>query len=204
MKLFLPALATCALLLTTACQIVPEARPDPTRFYMLTASAPDDLDLRKLSGVTLGLHEIRLPVYLADSRALAVRSPGNRIAYRDYERWAEPLDEGIERVLRIALIASPDVARVLTLPFPVGVDRDYDLQVTMLACEGYADGDTREIRLALDYSLLTPDGGLITHGIYRSPHHVWDGSSSDLARLLSQTIADSADDILAALSTATE
>lgn len=196
-----PALGTLLLLATTGCQIVPEATPDPTRFYVLEATAPDEQPAVRDAGITLGLHEIRLPIYLADSRALAVSQPGHRISYRDFERWAEPLDEGIERVLRVALIASPEVARVVTLPFPVGVDRDYDLQVTMLHCEGYTDGDQHVIRLSLDYSLATPDGELVNHGVHHADALPWDGSSSDLARQLSHALTASADDILAKLPT---
>jgi len=188
-----------ALLAWGGCQIVPEARPDPTEFYVLSHPNAANLQPDGTGGITLGLHEIRLPVYLGDSRAIAVRNAGNRLSYRDFDRWAEPLDEGVERVLRVALSVTPEVDRVLTLPFPAGIDRDYDLQVTVLAAEGLDDGTGRQIRFALDFSLLTPEGELVTHGIYRAPPQNWDGSTNSLALLISQSVVDSASEISAAL-----
>ena len=185
--------ACAALLFSSGCQIVPEAKPDPTNPQVPEFESTD------LGGVTLGLHEVRLPIYLGDSRAIAVRSPGNRITYRDFERWAEPLNEGIKRLLRISLTVSPSVSRVLTLPFPAGVTRDYDLQVTVLTAEGYDAGSTQQIRFALDYSILSPEGDLVTHGIYRHPPQDWDGTASDLANLLSRAVSDGADAIAQAI-----
>ncbi len=195
----LTALVIGSLLFSGGCQIVPDAQPDPTEFYVLTYPGNPSASAGSVDGVTLGLHEIRLPVYLGDSRAMVVRDAGNRITYRDFERWAEPLDEGIERILRIGLTQSPGVARVLTLPFPAGIDRDYDLQVTVLTSEGLERDDLQQVLLALDYSVLTPEGDLVTHGIYRAPVRDWDGSADDLARLLSQAIAASADTIAGAV-----
>lgn len=191
--------ACAALLLSAGCQIVPEAKPDPTKFFVLSNPAVPEFESTDLAGITLGLHEVRLPVYIDDSRALAVASPGNRITYRDFERWAEPLNEGIKRILRISLTTSPAVARVLTLPFPAGVTRHYDLQITVLAAEGYDAGSTQQIRFALDYSLLSPEGDLVTHGIYRHAPRDWDGTASDLATLLSQAVSASADAIVQAI-----
>ncbi len=201
MKLRSAFLATsaAALLLTSGCQIVPDAKPDPTRFYVL--SNPDTADYvpGEVSGITLGLSEIRLPRYLADSRAMAVRNSANGITYRDFDRWAEPLDEGSKRVLRVALTTSPRIARVLTLPFPAGVERDYDLQITVLAAEGMESGTIQQVQLALDYTISTPAGELVTHGIYRAPTREWDGTSAELARLLSLAIGASAEPIAQAL-----
>lgn len=186
-------------LLNSGCQVIPEAKPDPTRFFVLSNPSAPDFESTNLDGITLGLHEIRLPVYLGDSPAMAVRSPGNRITYRDFERWAEPLDEGMKRILRISLTTSEQVARVVTLPFPSGVDRDYDLQVTVLAAEGYDSGDRKQVIFALDYSLLTPDGDLVTHGVHRAPPQDWDGTAGDLARLLSIAVNHSAETVVRAL-----
>lgn len=193
---------TASALLLGGCQVIPEPQEDPTQFYVLTHPNATDLNLDGIQGITLGLHEIRLPVYLGDSRAMAVRNSGNRLTYRDFDRWAEPLDEGIERVLRISLSVTPEVGRVLTLPFPAGIERDYDLQVTVLAAEGLDTSDQKRVGFAMDYSLLTPDGELVTHGLYRAPLRNWDGTASDLAAKISQSIVDSTDVIAAAIAEA--
>lgn len=193
------ALAGLGLWLTSGCQVVPDAKPDPTQFFVLSNPRAPDFESTNLDGITLGLHDIRLPVYLGDSRAMAVRSPGNRITYRDFQRWAEPMDEGVKRILRISLTTSPMVARVLPLPFPAGVDRDYDLQINVLVAEGYESSDRQQVLFALDYSVLTPEGDLVTHGVHRAPAQDWDGTAGDLAHLLSMAINGSAETIVRAI-----
>lgn len=190
------------ILVAAGCQIVPEAKPDPTRFFLLTDPAPlppESASSPSADGVTLGLHRVRLPVYLSDSRAIAVSQSGNRITYRDFDRWAEPLDAGVERVLRSGLVRSASVTRVLTLPFPAGIARDYDLQVTVIGGEGQVMGSHQSVRFALDYSIIDPDGNLLSHGIYQAPARDWDGTSAALAELISASIVAAADQIVAAL-----
>ncbi|MBT5900562.1 MAG: hypothetical protein HOH58_00465 [Opitutaceae bacterium] len=187
-------LFTSALLLgVTACQIVPEAKPDPTRFFVLEdpgtmagqASAPR-------TGATIGLLGIRLPVYLGDSRAIAISSPQQEIEFRDFERWAEPLDEGIERVLQSALGRAPNVSRVLTLPFGANTNRDFDLQINVIDCEGFTAGDNRSARFSCEYSVMDLEGELVAHGIFQATPESWNGSPGDLARLLSTAIVEGA------------
>lgn len=180
-------------LFTTACQIVPEAKPDPTRFFVLedpgatigsVGSNPD--------GATIGLLGIRLPVYLADSRAMAISSASQEIEFRDFERWAEPLDQGIERVLQSALGRAPEVTRVLTLPFGADVNRDYDVQVNVIDCEGFTSGSSQSAQFVCEYSIMDLDGELVAHGIYEATPTTWNGTPGDLARLLSAAIVDGA------------
>ena len=187
------SVALLAGLFTTACQIVPEAKHDLTRFFVLedpgatmgsVGSNPD--------GATLGLLGIRLPVYLADSRAMAISSASQEIEFRDFERWAEPLDEGIERVLQSALGRAVSVARVLTLPFGADVNREYDVQVDVIDCEGFNSGSSQSVQFACEYSIMDLDGELVAHGIYAANPAIWNGTPGGLARLLSAAIVESA------------
>ena len=60
----------------------------------------------------------------------------NEVEFRDYRRWAEPLDAGVARVLRARLLASPDVAQVYAEPFPADQDRDFDVSVEVTQVRG--------------------------------------------------------------------
>ena len=200
MKFYRPSFLLALIPLAfTGCQIVPEASPDPTRFFVLEDPAAVTASPGASTGSTIGMHEIRLPAYLADSRAIAVTSANNRVAFRDFERWAEPLDEGIERILQSALARAPGISRVLTLPFPVGVKRDYDVQISVIKCEGFQGADQNQVRFALNYSVLDPNEELIMHGVYDAPPRPWNGQSGDLARLLSTAIVEAADSIAEAI-----
>lgn len=178
---------------TTACQIVPEAKPDPTRFFVLEDPGASAGSLNsEPHGATIGLLSIRLPVYLADSRAIAISSPSQEIEFRDFERWAESLDEGIKRVLQSALGRSSNVSRVLTLPFGADVNRDYDIQVKVIDCEGFTSGGSQSARFACEYSIMNLEGKLVAHGIYEATPAAWNGTPGNLAQLLSAAIVEGA------------
>lgn len=188
------ATIAAALLLTAGCNVIPEATPDPTKFFVLkdpqaTTNTHDEL------GVTIGLLPLELPVYLDNARSVAVGSPGNRITFRDFDRWAESLDDGVTRVLRSALSRAPGVARVRVPPFSIDTHRDFNLLVRLVNCEGFESGDTRTIRFALTYELISNEDEFIHLGTYTAPATAWDGSSSQLATLLSQSIVDAANTI---------
>lgn len=184
---------------TVGCNVIPEAKPDPTRFFVLqdpqaTSTTPDKL------GVTIGLLPLELPTYLDNARSIAVGSPGNRITFRDFDRWAESLDAGVTRVLRSALARTPGIARVKVPPFSVNSPRDFDIQVRLVNCEGFEAGDTRTVRFALTYEIVsTADEKFIRIGTYDAPPSAWDGSSSELATLLSQAIVSAAETIASEL-----
>lgn len=192
----------CAIVLlglVVGCQIVPDAKPDPTKFFVLEDPGATTVQTTDPDGVTIGLLGVRLPVYLADSRAIAITSPEHQVEFRDFERWAEPLHEGIERVLRSALSRTPEISRVRTPPRGADSTHDYELHVTVLNCEGFRSGKSLFARFACDYTILTPDGELVSHGIYQAPAQTWNGQSGDLARLLSQAVVDGAAAIAAAI-----
>ncbi|GAB5561020.1 MAG: hypothetical protein SynsKO_26670 [Synoicihabitans sp.] len=186
-------------LLLSACQIVPDAQPDPTRFFVLEDPMSSANASLESDAVTIGLMGVRLPVYLADNRAMAVTTPDHQVKYRDFDRWAEPLHEGIERVFGSALAREPAIARVMTLPFSTDVARDFDLQINVRQCEGFLVGSNPTIRFALDYSVLGTDGELLLHDVYQSSGTDWNGEPGELARLLSRAIADAAAKIAASL-----
>ncbi|MCC5022292.1 MAG: membrane integrity-associated transporter subunit PqiC [Candidatus Synoicihabitans palmerolidicus] len=190
-------LASAALLLTSSCSIIPEASSDPTRFFVLEdLAASTALDAPANDGVTLGLLPIEVTAYLVDSRAIAVTTSANEVTFRNFDRWAEPLDEGIARVLRTALSRQVSVKQVLVPPFPLTPARDYDLSIRLSECTGLQSGS---IRYSLAFALTRPDGTLFKQGSFLRDDTPWSGESDDLARLLSQATASAAQSIAAEL-----
>ena len=185
---------TLGVLLSVGCNVIPEAKPDPTKFFILNDPEATSSSGEKL-GITLGLLPLELPVYLDNSRSIAVASPGNQIEFRDFDRWAESMDDGITRVLQSALARTPGIARVKVPPFSVGTKRDFDLQIRIIHAEGFEAGESRSLRFALAFELTSPDESFIHLDTYTSPFTSWDGSSSELATLLSAAIANAAQDI---------
>lgn len=189
-----------ALLLLGACNVIPPAQDDPTRYFVLT-DAP--VAASHAAGTArIALHGVGLAGYLKN-RQIVVRTGANEIEFRDYRLWAEPLDAAVGRVLRSSLIASPQVAQVLSDPLTIGQERDYDVTVTVVSCEGAVGaGGAFVARFGAVVEVWT--GGneprVVSRRRFDAPDRAWDGRNFDaLAGLLSQDAVALGEDIAANL-----
>lgn len=181
------------------CNIVPPPTEDPTRYYVLSdvpAAAAAAGALR------VGIRTVRLDGYLK-RREMVVRTGANEVEFRDYRRWAEPLDGAVARVARSALLASGSVAEAWTEPFPPDQERDYDVSIEITRCEGYVPPSGRaEARLAAVVDIWTAGGSphRVARRVFTAPAEAWDGRDFDrLAALLSSDLGALGRDIAAAL-----
>jgi uncharacterized lipoprotein YmbA len=88
-------------LLAGGCAVTGEGTTQPTRFYVLrtldvtaghTEAAPGKEDL------SVAVSPVQLAAYLKRPHIVTL-SEGNEVRLADFDRWAEPLEEGINRVL---------------------------------------------------------------------------------------------------------
>lgn len=171
------------------CQMLPEPRPDPTRYFVLsTPDAVEESLVVDRSGPTVGLRPIELPGYLRHTRSLVVAGNTHEIAFRDHERWAEPLEAGLERVLRHGLAESERVGRVVTFPFELDAPRDFDIRMRIRHCEGVDGPEGRHARFVASYEITRAGtaGEIVKQGLYQAPRAEWDGESASLAAHLSE------------------
>jgi len=207
-KITITAALTLAITLT-ACSIIPKPVADPTRYYVLAAPAkwrelPSPVEgskmLPPLSAATapvVGLRAVTLPAYLTGVKSIAVRQGRNEIIYRDYDRWAEPLDDAIFRLVRDRLLATGAASAVD--PLPGAPARTCDLTIRILEAEGvFADANTpATIRFTAEYELKTPEGARLTGTrTFTAPSAAWDGKDyAAFAARLSAAVTALADDI---------
>jgi uncharacterized lipoprotein YmbA len=190
--------AGSTLLLAAGCSLLPSPQADPAHFYVLTARPVQpaaDAHARS-GGLVVGLSEVELPRYL-QTQSLVVRVGVNELQFRDEARWGESLAQGIARVLREELAAAPGVAQIVSRPGPP--DRDRDVVVHVLACEGAADGT---VRFAARWEIVTlgAGDGVVAHGTYESRGLTWNGRDyGGLAQRLSEALAGLGTEIAAAL-----
>src|ERR1022692_2203745 len=141
-------------------------------------------------GLRIGLNAVVLGSYL-DHPAIVVRTGANEIRFEDFRRWAEPLNAGIARVLRSRLLASPDVAQVYAEPFPVDQERDFDVSVRVVRCEGAGTPEGRYVA-SLEATIEISSAGaaprVLSRRVFVAPDAAWDGS--DFGRLASLLAAD--------------
>jgi len=194
-------LAAAGLLATlAACDVIPPPQEDSTRYYVLSDGAAAAAAAPAQGAARIGLRSVRLEGYLKN-RDMVVRMAANEVSFRDYRRWAEPLDAAVTRMLRASLLASPSVAQVYSEPFLSEQERDYDVSVEVLRCEGDATRSGRTVAsLTAVVEVSTAGAGprVVARKVFVAPAAAWDGTNFDqLASLLSRDVAALGQEILA-------
>jgi len=190
------------ILLLAGCNIIPPPLSDPTRYYVLDAPATAGSgDTVPAGSLRLGLKAIEVPAYLR-GREMVLRDGANEVYLEDYARWAETLQAGLTRVLKRELQANPAVGRLDAAPFPFDATHDYDVAVTIVRCEGAAEGGRHVASFAAIIEITTggTDPRLIVRKEFVAPEVPWNGKDySELAAGLSQGVAALSREIVAAL-----
>ena len=181
-----------------------QPQTDPTRFYLLSTTAPVSATAAGAKSPVVHLRPVELASYMR-AKPIIVRRGGNEIEFREYARWGEPLELGIGRVLREDLMARGAAGAVLAAGLrAVDVDYDYTLTVRVLACEGGANGAVH-FRAVWELSSVGTAPKPVARGEVRPTELRWDGKSdSALAAELSKAVGALAEDIAAGLARVTK
>jgi hypothetical protein len=176
-------LAAAMLLGSAACSL-PEAKPDLTRYYVLTPVAAK-VDSPAAERPAVLVRSVAVPEFLR-GRIMQVRVSENELRFIDEARWAEPLEAGVLRVLRENLERAGSV-RVVDR----GSERhDYEVVVRLRRCEGALPGGAARITARIELFSTEIDPKLVAQDEFTSEVPGWDGSDhADLAKKLSQAAA---------------
>ena len=195
-------------LVLSGCSLLPKPAPDPTRHYVLTGPSTAALNAGAKQGtLKVGLRSVQIAPYL-DAKSMIVRRGDNEIDYRDYARWAEPLANGINRMLVARLHVSDRVGRVFPQPYPFDTARDVDVSVSVLRCEGRVLPDGKSVASFMCSVEIVrvgerpgANGGeVLLREVFEAPETEWkEGDYAALAAILSDDVAKLADAIIAAL-----
>ena len=195
-------LLSAAGLLIAGCNVVPPPQADTTRYFVLTGSGPAPGPAA--GSLRLGLRNVELAAYL-NTRDMVLRSGSNELVLQEYARWAEPLDAAIARILRTELAAAPAVGRVDLQPFRFDTDRDYDVSVTVIHCEGETSArlishPTARFAAVAEITSTGPNPRVVARRMYTAPESAWDGHDyARLAGLLGDDVAEFGRQIIADL-----
>ena len=143
----------CLLLCLMSCASSP-----PSNFYRLTPAVD-----HAPGGATpsLGIGPVDIPEFL-NRNALVYTRGGNQLQLAESERWAEPLDDGITRVLGLNLSALLQTETLRFFPWDLRQAPDYGVRINIL------DLDARDGQaiLVADWLLYRPgNGATIASGI---------------------------------------
>jgi len=188
----LPCAVVGLLGLLAACNVVPPAEDDPTRYFVLSDPASAAVAAPAAGGARIGLRHVNLESYLK-KKEMVVRTGENEIEFRDFRRWAEPLDAAIVRVLRRRLLDGAGVAQVFAEPFPTDQERDFDVAIDIRRCEGLLTPTGKYVAsfaamVEISTSGATPH--MVSRTLFTAPDAAWDGKDFDrLASLLSADVS---------------
>ncbi len=115
----------------------------PSRFYILKAERPADLALDSITigqGVSVLIDAVSIPDYL-DKPQIVTTGTGNEIVLGEFDRWGEPLEENIARVIGENLSVALETDRVFQADDRRSVDPQFVLQVDILRFDLNIDGE---------------------------------------------------------------
>lgn len=130
------AAVVALVVLGASCAFRPHA--DPSRFYILPASGPDDP--HAIAALVLGLGPITIPGYL--QHPMLATMDGTQVRYAEFDRWAEPLPTLFARALGQDLSALAGV-RIVPYPWYRTTPLDLTVRVDVSAFEVDAAGNAR-------------------------------------------------------------
>ena len=199
---FVPLLCAIAFCALSGCSLL-QPHADPTRFYTLTVpgAPPEQAAEGGFKRWKVGLKPVEVPAYLR-SKAMVVRTGANEIHFEDFDQWAEPLDQGIGRVMKETLRSARNVEKVVLNSH--GDDTlDYEVTIRVLACEGVrVENGNGSIRFSVAWEVRSAgkNSTATKRGVFTADPVVWNGKDyGQLAERLSEAMASASKAVAAAL-----
>jgi len=127
-------LALGAVLLLAACSMT-----EPSRLYTLSAIPDRGTETYAAETPAIGVGPVSLPLYL-DRPQIVQRSGPNRLEVAEFDRWAEPLNDTVPRVIAENLSRILQSDRVYVIPRRRPLPIDMTLEVDISQFEPLADG----------------------------------------------------------------
>jgi len=147
-------LAAIFIVLTVLCGC---ARSQPVNYYIMRsiqnpgpgvpAAAPEQAP-------TIGVGPVKIPEYL-NRPQMVTRSTNNGLQFAEFDRWAEPLEDNLTRVLADNLSILVPTEHVYTFPWPKAVAVQYQVTTEIIHLEKAPDG---KIVLDASWNILANGG----------------------------------------------
>ena len=182
----------CVTLLTvlSGCSFLKPAN-DQAHNYLLTAVPSPEPSAKVSPPCIVRVLPVEVPNYLQTSD-MVIRTGTNEVVFTKFNRWAEPLDAGIRRVLAQNLRGFRGIQEALVDEPSPARPKLYIISVHILECEG-SDINGRGSTLfsaAWDISQGRTEATL-ARGVFRAPPASWrPGDYAGMVTQLSSAVAD--------------
>jgi uncharacterized lipoprotein YmbA len=190
------ALATAVTLSGAGCSLI--GTTPPSHFYILAAVsdsvAPVGED--EVVDVGLGIGPVYIPQYL-DRPQIVLRENRNQLTLSELDKWAEPLEDGVARVLGEDLAKLLGTDRVLRFPWHTGSDLDYRIPIRVERFDGELGA---EVMLVVRWKLFREgQRGALAQGHTRIERPTEGASHRSLVKAMSAAMADLSRELAAAV-----
>ena len=197
-------LVVCALaaLSLSGCALLPP-RSDPTRFYVLSVQSalPERTTADDYKRWKVGVRPVEVPSYLRTT-SMVVRTGANEIHFAEFDRWGEPLDQGIGRVMKGILNSAPNVESV-ELDSHGDDLLDFEVRLQILACEGMRVGTGKSslhFSVTWDVRAIQKNSIPAKRGVFTAEGVVWNGTDyGQLAERITEAVAGVSNAVAAAM-----
>lgn len=189
MRKLKPWYALLLLAILGACGTTPSSN-----FYLLTAEAGQ---LPNGTTPSLGIGPVAIPEYL-NRNSLVTDTRGNEVKIASFERWAEPLGDGVQRVLALNLSSQLNTRNMRFFPWQADLAPDYGVRLTIVSM----DIQDRQARLVAEWAVLVDAGRTeLIRRISQQEVSVAAGelSGDAIARAYSQLLAQLSEEIAGAI-----
>jgi uncharacterized protein len=161
----------CLLILAASITLSSCAVTDPTQYYTFgqrgsagskASASPAPPDVSGTRGVGIGVGPVIVPSYL-DRIQIVTRTDTDQVELSTFHRWAEPLPDGIARILAEEIGTRVPTERVVTFPWRGVTARDiqYQVVVAVLRFDGRLGGD---VTLDTRWRILGKDDAELAFG----------------------------------------
>jgi uncharacterized lipoprotein YmbA len=140
------AAMTALVALIAACGSTP-----PAGYYLLSSDA---VPVQSAAPPAIGIAELKIAEYLQRPE-MVVMASSNSVRLERFERWAEPLEDGVRRTLALNLSALLGTDRVRVRPWPRDWEPDWVLRCTVARLDASAGA----VELVAHWSLQQAAGG---------------------------------------------
>jgi uncharacterized lipoprotein YmbA len=177
-----------------------DPKPDPSRFFTLSPLLQPEPERAKTSGaasgISFGVGPVTLPGYL-DREEIVVRVAHNRLRLLESDRWAEPLDANIARVISQNIAHFVRAERIHAYPWPIDRRPVYQIEIDVLRFEADAEHQARLSTRWLVRNTRSKDRILFRETRLARPVH---GRSTEASvAALSETLAELSREVAAAI-----
>jgi len=186
------------IIFTTLGVVLSGCASSPTpRFYLLSsleATSPEKKPSAEEGCLSIGIGPINLPDYL-DRPQIITRGASIELKLAEFDRWGEPLEDNLKRVLAKNLSILLCTKTIAFFPWKGGIPFDYRIEMEVLRLDGSLGGN---VSLEAWWMVFSGDGkrmlaskrSILTEAVGGQDYKSLVGAQSRVLGTLSREIAE--------------